>query len=159
MQLASLDRSNFPQTAIVFLVTVAAVCLFGIIAAYWTWVWLAPRPEASTPAAVDTGSGTSAAALFGKSQGDRVSAASPGTSTIRLLGVVAAAEGHLGYAVLNLDSGETLAVLEGEDVAPGIRLVEVGVDHVVLERGAVRETLTWPQTNAAPEASALRNRR
>lgn len=158
MQLASLDRSNFPQTAVVFLVTVAAVGLFGIIAAYWTWVWLAPRPEASTQAAVATGGGTSAAALFGKAQGDRVSAVAS-ASAIRLLGVVAASEGRLGYAVLQLDSGETLAVPEGEDVAPGIRLAEVGVDHVILERGAVRETLAWPQTNAAPEASALRSRR
>jgi len=35
-------------------------------------------------------------------------------------------------------------VREGEDLAPGIRLAEVGTDHVILERGGARETLAWP---------------
>jgi general secretion pathway protein C len=30
-------------------------------------------------------------------------------------------------------------------VAPGLRLAEVHVDHVVLERNGVREALAWPE--------------
>jgi general secretion pathway protein C len=47
--------------------------------------------------------------------------------------------------VLRLDAKKTVAVLKGEDVEPGLRLAEVHVDHVVLERNGARETLAWPE--------------
>ena len=37
--------SNLAQTAVVALVTAAALALLGLVGAYWTWVWLAPLPE------------------------------------------------------------------------------------------------------------------
>jgi general secretion pathway protein C len=151
----SLDRSNLPQTVMVALVTVAAVILLGFVAAYWTWGWLAPSPAPRAQAAANTGDGVSAGALFGNVQRDGNSAAPTGIA-IRLLGIVAATEGHRGYAVVQLETKEILAVREGEDVSPGIRLAEVGIDHVILERGAIRETLAWPEKNAAPESAALR---
>ena len=54
-----------------------------------------------------------------------------------------------GYAVLRLDGREILAVPQGEDVEPGLRLAEVHADRVVLERNGVRETLAWPQKKTA----------
>jgi general secretion pathway protein C len=156
MQL-SLDRSNLPQTAAVAVMTVAALALLGYVLAYWGWVWLAPRPEPRTQAVADaTGSGASAAGtLFGIAQADR-SGSAPTQSSIRLLGIVAATPGRRGYAVVQLETKEILAVSQGDDIAPGIRLAEVAVDHVVLERGAIRETLAWPEKSMAPETAPMR---
>ncbi len=153
MQQLSFDRSNFPQTAVVTLVTVAVLVLLAFVAAYWTWTWFAPRPELRAQAAADPGGGASPDALFGKVQRDQNSTAPTGMA-IRLLGIVAATEGRLGYAVVQLETKDILAVPEGEDVSPGIRLAEVGFDYVILERGGIRETLAWPDKNpaAAPPA-------
>jgi len=158
MQQVLHHQSNPSQTAAVALVTVAALASLGFVAAYWTWGWLAPRLEPRAQAAADLGSGASAAALFGNVQKDSNIAAQTGIA-IRLLGIVAATGGRLGYAVVQLEPRQILAVREGEDVAPGIRLAEVGTDRVILERGASRETLGWPEKNTAAEPTALRTSR
>jgi len=143
-----LDRSNIAQTAVVTLATIAALALLGLVAAYWTWVWLAPLPEPRAPTAADTGTApASAGALFGSMRRDPDSPVPTGIA-IRLLGIVAATGGRRGYAVVQLEAKEILAVREGEDVAPGIRLAEVGTDHVILERLGIREILAWPQKSA-----------
>jgi general secretion pathway protein C len=141
-----LDRSKIAQTAVVTLITVAALALLGLVAAYWTWVWLAPLPEPRALTAADTGT-AAAGALFGRTRRDPNSPVPTGIA-IRLLGIVAATGGRHGYAVVQLEAKEILAVREGEDVAPGIRLAEVGTDHVILERGGIREMLAWPQKSA-----------
>ena len=79
--------------------------------------------------------------------------AAPTGIAIKLLGVVAASAGRRGYAVLQLEAKQILAVHEGEDVTPGLRLAEVRPDHVILERGGMRETLAFPEKKA-PLASA-----
>jgi general secretion pathway protein C len=61
------------------------------------------------------------------------------------MGVVAASEGRRGHAVLRLDAKRTVAVLQGEEVEPGLRLAEIQVDRVVLERNGARETLVFPE--------------
>jgi general secretion pathway protein C len=153
------DRSNLAQTAVVTLATIAALALLVLVAAYWTWVWLAPLPESRAPAAADKGTAAGAAgALFGATRRDP-SAPAPTGIAIRLLGVVAATGGRHGYAVVQLEAKEILAVREGEDVAPGIRLAEVGTDRVILERGGNRETLAWPEKNTVTESAALRANR
>lgn len=144
MQRVSLDRSNLPQTAMVVLVSLVALAALVFVAAYWTWAWFAPRPVARSLAAAEH-SGAPADALFGNVQRDQ--GAAPSAMAIRLLGLVAAMEGHLGYAVVQLESKEIVAVPEGKDVTPGIRLAEVGIDFVILERGGNRETLAWPEKN------------
>jgi general secretion pathway protein C len=151
----SLDRSNLPQAAVVVLATVVALVFLGFVAAYWGWALFAPRPEPRAQVSAEAGSGASAGALFGIAQADRNNTVSTG-SAIRLLGIVAGTEGRRSYAVLQLESKEILAVTEGEDVAPGIRLAQVGVDHVILERGALREKLAWPEKNAVPESAPMR---
>jgi len=67
---------------------------------------------------------------------------------VRLMGVMAASGERRGHAVLRLDGKKTVAVLQGEEVEPGVRLAEVHVDHVVLERNGARETLAWPEKGA-----------
>jgi general secretion pathway protein C len=149
-----LGRSSLTQTAVVTLLALAAVALFGLVLAYWTWIWFAPRAESRAEVAtVGTGSLASASPLFGRVERNKITAAPTGIA-IKLLGVVAASGGRRGYAVVQLEAKQIVAVLEGEDVTPGLRLAEVHPDHVILERGGVRETLTWPQQKRAPAAIA-----
>ena len=158
MQALPFGRSNLAQTAIVSSLTLVAVALLGLVLAYWTWTWFAPRaePRLQTLTAQSTDA-SSANALFGIVPRDQ-NAAAPTGIAIRLLGGVAASGGRLGYGVVQLDSKQILAVHEGDDVAPGIRLAEVLTDRLILERGGVRETLAWPEKKASaspsPQAAA-----
>ena len=140
--------------------TLVAVALLGAVLAYWTWAWFAPRavPRLET-SAVQSGSVASAGAIFGSVPRAQAAAAPTGIA-IKLLGVVAASGGRRGYAVVQLEAKQILAVHEGEDIAPGIRLAEVHADHVILERNGLRETLAWPvrRGTAAPAARAVNKR-
>lgn len=147
MRQLSFDRSNVVQTAVITLVTIAALALFALVAVYWTWEWFAPRPEPRAQVAANAGGHVPTAnGLFGNLElkRDRNSVSSTGIA-IKLLGIVAATAGRHGYAVMQIEPKKILAVREGEDITPGIRLGEVGTDHVILERGGNRETLTWPE--------------
>ncbi len=159
MQALFPDRSRLQQTAIASLVTFAALALLGVVLAYWTWAWLAPRPEPRAPAAAQPGGRAQAAhGLFGSAR--RENGAAPAGFAVGLLGVVAARNSHSGtepgYAVLRLDARQTVAVREGAEIEPGVRLAEVHADHVVLERSGVRETLTWPKSSRSAPAVAPR---
>ena len=123
-----------------FVATLTAASLLGVVAAYWSWAWLAPVPAPRAPPAAEAAPQTSSAhGLFGSAKS--ISSA----SAVRLTGVVAASGGRRGHAVLRLDGKKTVAVLQGEDVEPGLRLAEVHADHIVLERNGARETLAWPE--------------
>src|SRR5712671_3255566 len=118
----------------------AAAALLGVVLAYWSWAWLAPPAAARAPAAAELSGGTSSAGtLFGTA-----SEAVAASSNVRLMGVLAASSGRRGQAVMRLDAKQSVAILEGEEVEPGLRLAEVHVDHIVLERNGARETITWP---------------
>lgn len=148
----SFDRSELLQTSAVIVSTLVALALLAWVLAYWSWLWLLPRPQPrgdDTPLAV--ASGASPAALFGVAP--RTAGAPPATGlALRLQGVVAAEQNARGYAVLQIDAKRVVAVLAGDEVAPGVRLAEVHADHVILERGGLRETLAWPPkaVNAPP---------
>lgn len=157
MQRISFDRSELPQASVVFIATLAALALLAWVLAYWSWIWLLPRPEsrADDPPPPVAGS-ASPVKLFGAVQ--RATGGAPATGlALKLQGVVASAADRRGYAVLQLDAKRVLAVPAGEEVAPGVRLVEVHADHVILERGGMRETLAWPPKNVAA-APALANK-
>ncbi len=154
MQALSFGRPNLAQTVLISSLNLVAVALLGAVLAYWTWGWFAPRavPRMET-SAVQSGSVAAAGGLFGRVPRNQAAAAPTGIA-IKLLGVVAASGGRRGYAVLQLEAKQILAVHEDEDVAPGIKLAEVHADHVILERNGVRETLAWPQRTGSAPASA-----
>ena len=93
-------------------------------------------------AATDAGNSEAANRLFGN-VAEGSSGGGAGISGIALLGVVAAPGTQSGYAVMRLDAKRTVAVREGEEIEPGVRVLEVHADHVVLERSGKRETLAW----------------
>lgn len=156
MQAIPFERSSLAQTAAVSLVTFAALALLGLVLAYWTWAWFAPRPEPRVQAAQAgraTGPTQAAYALLGNARRE-TGGDGPAKLAARLLGVVAASGGQPGYAVLRVDAKQTVAVREGEELEPGVRLAEVHADHVVLEQGGARETLAWPKPGkSAPPAA------
>ncbi len=153
MQAFPLGSSNAAQTAVVGILTLAAVAVLGLVLAYWTWAWFSPRVEPRVEAsAAPSVSVAAAGGLFGTQPRAQKGAAATGLA-IKLLGVVAAAPGKRGYAVVQLEGKDILAVHEGEDVAPGIRLAEVLPDHILLERGGVQESLAWPEKRAAGAAA------
>lgn len=156
MQTLLFGRSGLAQTAVVSFLTLATVALLGLVLAYWTWAWFGPRaePRVEPPAALSN-SVASASAIFGNVPRKQDTTAPTGIA-IQLLGVAAASGGRRGYAVVQLEAKQILAVQEGEDVAPGTRLAEVHPDHVILERGGVRESLAWPKTRATAPPAARR---
>jgi len=153
MQALPLGRPGLAQTALVYLLTLAALALFGLVLAYWTWAWFAPRAEPrAEPAAGEAGNLAFTGRVFGRVERNKNSATPTGIA-IKLLGVAAASGGRRGYAVVQLDAKQILAVHEGGDVAPGVRLAEVLPDHVILERGGMRETLAWPEKKGSAPLS------
>ena len=118
----------------------AALALLGVVLAYWSWVWLAPAAAARAPPAGRRSPLLRRRTVRHAKQG----AGTAATGSIRLMGEVAASGERRGHAVLRLDAKKTVAVLQGEDVEPGVRLAEVHADHIVLERNGARETLAWP---------------
>lgn len=157
MQASPFGRPNLAQTALVSTLTFIAVAALGAVLAYWTWAWFAPRPEPRIEAAAAlTGSVASAGTVFGSVPRTQAVAAPTGIA-VKLLGVVAASGGRRGYAVVQVEGKQILAVHEGEDLSPGVRLAEVLADHVLLERNGVRETLALPErksTKAVPAKAA-----
>lgn len=144
MQGNGFSSSNFAPTAVVWLVNAVAVTALGVAGAYWTWTWFGPRAEPRAQAPVPAAGRLDVAyPLFGNAHVNR-SIAAPIAAAIRLLGVIAASGAEPGYALLQLGAKRAVAVREGGEVEPGTRVVEVKADHVVLERGGMRETLALP---------------
>lgn len=150
MQTISLEQSRRAQTALVSVLTLAALALLGLVLAYWTWVWLAPSAEPRAPSVVPPTAGVGAAlGLFGSAPGGSTVNAPTGIA-IRLLGIVAATQGGRGVAAVQIGGKDIVAAREGEDIAPGIRLAEVAPHHVIVDRGGIRETLPLPKPASAP---------
>ena len=138
--------SSAATTGVVWLATLAAIAALGVAGAHWTWTWFAPHPEPVAQAPMTVARLDAAYRLFGDTRANRSRAAPAGGTSFKLLGLVAAVGDEPGYAVLKLDGKQAIAVLrEGEEVDAGTRVVEVNADHVVLDRGGVRETLALPK--------------
>ena len=155
MRVGSFKTQSVFQTVIVSLATILSLVVFGVMLAYWTWIWVLPPSGAHARVFVSADSRIDAAyGLFGITQQNPATMGSVSTdsllngSAIRLLGIVsattdAASTGRRGYALVQLNASETIAVHEGENLSPGLRLAEVANDHLILERGGIRQTLTW----------------
>ncbi|WP_309804676.1 type II secretion system protein N [Novosphingobium capsulatum] len=126
---------------------VAEVALLGSVAALLAmlgWVLLAPLTPATTgdSAGLVVLDAPARAALFaqfdpfardvpdGGGGGGEGGAALPFT----LLGTRSTADGQGGGAILAGADGVQRAVPQGADIVPGVRLVQVAFDHVVLQR-------------------------
>lgn len=127
----------------------ALVLMFVVLCAtvaYWTLQLAAPRP-AIAPAgslmdwqkAPDL---AAAARMFGVPQRGGSQAAPTVSSNVQVLGV--AASDLRGSAVLSVDGGPARAWQAGDLVAEGTRLIQVGIERVVIEQNGRRIELPAP---------------
>ena len=121
--------------------TLAIIALTLVLAfqlAHWTWVFLAPPEIAKTP---DGDAGVDMAAiakLFGASAPASSSATTAG---LKLKGVVAPDEGAIASAIFSTGGGKDIAVFVDREISPGLKLVEVKADHVIVSRNGVNERI------------------
>lgn len=129
-----------PKHGLIGVVAIVALTLvLAFQLAHWTWVFLAPPQVAKTPDA-DAGVDMAAIAkLFGAAPPASATAAS--MSNLRLKGVVAPDEGPIASAIFSTGAGKDVAVFVDREIAPGVKLVEVKPDHVIVSRSGVNERI------------------
>jgi len=122
-------------------VHLAFFALVMAIAAYWGVRIFTPAPTAApppiAPPPLRDPDPVAVARMFGKVE--RVQAA---TSNIQAIGAYSAGKGS--SAVLSVDGRPARVFLLGQEVAPGLKLAEVGPETVVLESGGARQELRLP---------------
>jgi general secretion pathway protein C len=123
--------------------------------AHWTWVFVTPRPVAATDDTVQGVDMAAVARLFGAAPPSAGGAPAGG---LRLKGVVAPTPGIAASAIFSTGSGRDLAVYVEGEVQPGVRLVEVHPQHVVLSRGGVRERLDLETARSANASAPVQPR-
>jgi hypothetical protein len=118
------------------LATLAAGCALAVVIAYWGWQLFGPAPvHLASPTPSDPAATILAANLFG-TRGAAPQAASGEallSSDTQLLGIIA--ERDRGLALFRT-SGGTKLVAQGDDIAPGVKLVAVGPDAIRVRDGA-----------------------
>ena len=146
--MAALAPGEAPRNGVIG--TLAIVALTLVLAfqlAHWTWVFIAPPQVATTPAG-DAGVDMAAIAkLFGAAPPSSATVAS--SSGLRLKGVVAPDGGPIASAIFSTGSGRDIAVFVEREIAPGLKLVEVKPDHVIVSRNGVRERIDLEAARSA----------
>jgi general secretion pathway protein C len=123
------------------LVVAALVLVLAYQLAHWTWVFVAPSEVAAVPDGAPMVNLAAVAKLFGANAPANSSGAVASTSGLRLKGVIAPDAGPAASAIFSTGAGKDLAVFVDRDVQPGVKLVEVKPDHVVIARAGVRERI------------------
>ena len=140
--------------------TLAIIALTLVLAfqlAHWAWVFIAPPEVARTPAG-DAGVDMAAIAkLFGAAAPS--SSGAPSTSGLRLKGVVAPDGGPIASAIFSTGAGKDIAVFVDREISPGLKLVEVKPDHVVVSRNGVRERIELEAAKSQASAGNARGGR
>ncbi|WP_205479455.1 type II secretion system protein N [Sphingomonas arenae] len=114
--------------------------------------WMPPKPQV-LPAAAQSALLSSFDPFGGT--GSAVAGAVPQeASGFTLFGTRIASGGLPGSAIIAGPDGEQVSVAVGEQVAPGIKLVNVGFDRVVLERSGQRLQLAMEDSAAEGTAAA-----
>jgi general secretion pathway protein C len=141
--------------------TLAVIGLTLVLAyqlAHWTWVFVAPAPVAAVPESAPAVDLAAVARLFGAAAPTGSSASAAAAYGLKLKGVVAPTPGVAASAIFSTGSGKDLAVYVGREVRPGVKLVQVNPDHVIVSRGGVRERIDLETLRAAASASAAGSR-
>lgn len=106
--------------------------------AWWTWEFAAPAAPRSVAAA--SGSTVDLAAIA-RLFGAEATASASDIDGLVLKGVVAPTPGVAASAIFAPRAGRDISVFIGDEVRPGVKLVEVDPDHVIVSRGGVRERM------------------
>jgi general secretion pathway protein C len=130
-----------------------ALALTAWIAAIWYWRLAAPRPEQSVYAAqtdpVAAAREVATRHVFGAPA--QVATVAP-PSQFQLLGVAANSGPSRGFAILQIVGQQAVPVIQGEELAPGVRLEKILPQSVELSIGGVRQSVPLTQSSAIPPA-------
>lgn len=87
---------------------------------------------------------------------ETVTAAAPARSVYTLVGAATGFGRDRGFALVKGEDGRVIALAEGDELAPGVRLARIHADRVELDRGGVTDTLTLeaPQDSRRPPAAS-----
>jgi hypothetical protein len=131
--------------------SISAIIL-GMLLARWTWILFAPHAiyTASVP---ERPAAQEAERLFGVAVSSKDTTQGVALPNVKLLGVFAASAYKPGFAILKLEGGRQAGVAEGEEVAPGTRLVKVTSDYVLLERAGVQQRVNLENQYVPPAGS------
>ncbi|HLP97895.1 MAG TPA: type II secretion system protein N [Sideroxyarcus sp.] len=130
--------------------------LLAVLLAKWVWVFFAPAAP-SVPATTGWKKTEDAGRLFGAAGSSGVPAAQAVSALgdIRLIGVFA--HKTKGFAVMQVDNKQ-LGVALGEQVVPGVRLLETHADHVIVESAGKQQRVNLvaaPVANTATAGNAV----
>lgn len=145
-----MDRVSGVAISVSFKWRVLAVLVIMTMLAHWTWLLFAPSSATVLPA-TQTSSESGAERLFGVAS---VSAAVSIMPNVRLVGVFS---GNPGFAVLEIDGKRQVGLAAGAEIVAGAKLVKVAIDHVLIERGGVRQRIDMakPLSGKAAEATGV----
>ncbi len=136
------------------LVNAALIALLAWLVAGLLWLIFAPAPV--LPAAAPTNDGGKGArldigpltALFAPPAA-QAGGESPSTLPQKLRGVIAAHDDAPAAAIFEGGTPPNAAVELGEELSPGVRLIEVQVDHVIVDNQGRRERIELDSKPAA----------
>lgn len=120
----------------------ASLLVFAGVIAHWV-VGLATPPSAARPAVSPLSAGEAARAvssrhLFGvadKAAPVGNAAVTDEAGSVRLLGVASSGPQGGGFAIVSLDGKAAVAVVQGQEIAPGMRLEKVSASEIEYRRG------------------------
>ena len=150
-----------PRSSVGTLILVVLVLLLAWQLAYWFWRFAAPTPRASATTDAPAVDRAAVARLFGAAPPAGSTATASASSGLRLKGVIAPTPGIAASAIFSTGAARDVSVYIDNEVQPGVRLVEVHPDHVILSRAGARERidLEAPRSMArGPGANDARTR-
>jgi hypothetical protein len=142
------DLFSRPQLSVVgtALVWSGSLLLVAWIVSGWIWDQAAPSvaslPTTSPIDPVAASQGIAARHLMGERTTAQTGTDEQHRGAYRLLGLMTASRGLPGFAILVNGGKESLVVVEGEEIVPGLTLLEVLPDQVVIGREGQTETIT-----------------
>lgn len=123
--------------------------LAALLVSWHTWELFAPE-ELAVPNGVAVVDGRDSGRLFGSTGGHAQASPINGVSVIGIF-----ARRDSGFAVLQTPQGQ-IGLAVGNELMPGVRLVETHANHVVVERAGTRHTIEMsnPPPGVTPHVGA-----
>jgi len=140
------------------LVVAALIVLLAWQLAHWTWVFVAPGPVAAVPDSAPAANLAAVAKLFGAGPPANSPGAAASSSGLRLKGVVAPNQGTAASAIFSTGAGKDIAVFVNREVQPGVKLVEVKPDYVIVSRAGDRERIELDTRRASSPPASVAGR-
>lgn len=139
MAAISPDDSTRGANFLGIVITIALALVLAWQLAHWTWVFVAPASRAAPgdgPQPLDL---PAVARLFGAA----APAENPAVDALglKLKGVIAPDGGPIASAIFSTGSGRDIAVFVNREITPGVKLVEVDPDHVIISRSGARSRI------------------